>query len=802
MKNNIHKFRCFVLYFVIFMMHFLNIVTAQEIKFESKILETFDNEKIIASGDVKVFDDMYILNSDRLEIDKKRNFHILSGNVFLEDKEKNKIFSNKILIDIANEEYISQGETELIVNNLYNIKTKNLIYNKSKKIINSNKPTIIIDEFNNKINLNNFIFNVKDKILKADNVTIVDKEKNIYEIEKIIYNFNQKKIYGKDVIINRDNINLQDKKYLARSKSRSVIIDKNETILSKTVYTNCNKRDGCPQWLILADNVTHDKIEKTITYDNATLKIFNFPVFYFPKFFHPDNTVKRKSGFLIPSLKNNKSKTYVNTPYYFAISEESDFTFSPRIYENSDFLYQGEYRKEMKNSSHIIDAGVFGNDFSSTSKNSSKTHLFLKSKLTTALSYFEESYLDIDIQLTSNDNYLKALDVKSPIIESQSLLGSNFKFNASKDDMDFTISTEIYEDLTKEKTSDKYEYILPNFSLTKNLNSKLDGNLEFLTSGYSRMYETNVNEKKLINNLNYSANVNYNNLGILSNYEILLKNVNSDAKNSSITKNKIESNLQGIFQYNVKLPMQKKNKKTTKILTPKLTAKYNPMKNKNISQSDRLVDFNNIFSIDRIGSNEILEGGQSLTIGAEYKIFNNDDLNNQKFGLNLATSIRPDENNDLPIKSSLNKKTSNFVGNANFKVNDFVNLDYDFITKNNLREFNYHKIKSSFKINNFVTKFEFIEENNQIGDESFLTNETSLEINKNNSLLFKTRENKKTNLKEYYDLIYQYKMDCLVANIEYGKKYYNDGNLKPEESIMFSITFMPFDNTVNFPNID
>ena len=50
--------------------------------------------------------------------------------------------------------------------------------------------------------------------------------------------------------------------------------------------------------------------------------------------------------------------------------------------------------------------------------------------------------------------------------------------------------------------------------------------------------------------------------------------------------------------------------------------------------------------------------------------------------------------------------------------------------------------------------------------------------------------------------IYQYKMDCLVAAIEYNKDYYRDGTLEPEESVSFSVTIMPFDNTLNIPKID
>jgi LPS-assembly protein len=136
--------------------------------------------------------------------------------------------------------------------------------------------------------------------------------------------------------------------------------DDNFTILSKSSYTNCKKRDGCPPWLINAEKVTHDKKNKRINYNNAILKFYDIPIMYFPKFFHPDPSVKRQSGFLTPTISSTKSSNYFNIPYYFAISDNSDLTFSSRIYDNLNNLYQAEYRKEMKNSSHVLDLGAKG----------------------------------------------------------------------------------------------------------------------------------------------------------------------------------------------------------------------------------------------------------------------------------------------------------------------------------------------------------------------------------------------------------------------------------------------------------
>ena len=44
--------------------------------------------------------------------------------------------------------------------------------------------------------------------------------------------------------------------------------------------------------------------------------------------------------------------------------------------------------------------------------------------------------------------------------------------------------------------------------------------------------------------------------------------------------------------------------------------------------------------------------------------------------------------------------------------------------------------------------------------------------------------------------MYQYKNDCLAASIEYNKDYYDDNDVKPEESIFFKLTIIPFGETI------
>tara|TARA_B100000768_G_scaffold119653_1_gene110715 strand:- start:218 stop:544 length:327 start_codon:yes stop_codon:yes gene_type:complete len=93
--------------------------------------------------------------------------------------------------------------------------------------------------------------------------------------------------------------------------------------------------------------------------------------------------------------------------------------------------------------------------------------------------------------------------------------------------------------------------------------------------------------------------------------------------------------------------------------------------------------------------------------------------------------------------------------------------------------------------NNFTTQFDYLEEKGVIGYTNIIENRTGYNFNNQNFISFNTRRNRKLNLTEYYDLIYEYKNDCLIAGIKYKKNYYNDADIKPVEELFFSITIVP-----------
>ena len=145
----------------------------------------------------------------------------------------------------------------------------------------------------------------------------------------------------------------------------------------------------------------------------------------------------------------------------------------------------------------------------------------------------------------------------------------------------------------------------------------------------------------------------------------------------------------------------------------------------------------------------------------------------------------------MPTTSSLGEKSSDIVGHIGLSPNNFFSSSYNFSLDNNLDVLKYNSLDAKFTVNNFITSFKYLEENDNIGDENYIENNTSFKFNENSSIAFSVRKNKKIDLTEFYDLIYQYKNDCLTAAIKYKKDFYTDNDLKPTEQLFFSLTIVP-----------
>ncbi|WP_440649181.1 LPS-assembly protein LptD, partial [Candidatus Pelagibacter sp. HIMB1521] len=737
----------------------------------------------------------------------------------IDEIENYEMLTNDLTYHKLEEKMTSQGKTFLNIKNEYDIESKDLLFMIEENYISSKNKSKIIDNKNQVYFLKKFKYLINQEILKAEDLLVITNynlaKSDQFFFSNAIINLKNKKFFGSDVEIDIHKNIFGEPKNDPRLKGVSAIGDSNKTLINKGIFTSCKKDDKCPPWSIKSAKIIHDREKKQLIYENAILNIYDLPILYFPKFFHPDPTVNRQSGFLKPQINNsNILGSSISVPYYKVISENKDLTLTPVIFDSDTKIIQTEYRQENKNSSFIADLG-YVNKFKSSSKNTTKnlSHFFGKFDLDLSMRNFEKSNLSAKFERVSSDTYLKIFE--NHITYEKKIKPGNFdkltnNLNLSLINEGFSFDSGIssYETLSG-KSSDRYQYILPYYNLNKSIGKNyFNGSLYFSSSGSNELKSTNQLDTSIINDINYDSVEYISNNGLTKNYRISLKNSNVIGKKSSKYKSSPQSELTSLFNAEVALPLVKENKSHKNLLIPKLSFRFNPTDMKNYSSSSNNVNINNIFSDNRLGLSDTFEAGRSLTLGLNYrrdqkvldldyerdqKKTNIDDINNF-FEFKIATVLRDKEENMVSKKSTLNKKNSNLFGSLNSKITDHIKFDYNFSIDNDYSTFERNDMKLTFSNNNLITTFAFVEENGEIGDTNIFENSVTYKYNERNSLTFNTRRNRKINLTEYYDLVYEYKYDCLRAGIKYNKKYYSDGDLKPVENLMFTVTLFPLTN--------
>tara|TARA_B100000575_G_C23083248_1_gene624159 strand:- start:261 stop:1448 length:1188 start_codon:yes stop_codon:yes gene_type:complete len=379
---------------------------------------------------------------------------------------------------------------------------------------------------------------------------------------------------------------------------------------------------------------------------------------------------------------------------------------------------------------------------------------------------------------------------------------NHIKLNLDHSKYNFETGFQAFEKLTEGNSSDRYQYILPYYNYDTILeNEYFKGSIIFTSSGSNNLNNTNNLKSNIINDLNYTITNYFFNYGLINNFNINFKNLNSLGKKDTNYKSSPQIELVSLFETNASFPLIKENIGSNNYLTPKISLRFNPSDMKNNSTSSHQVDTGNIFSLNRLGLSDTFEAGRSLTLGLDYKreIINSkndkekqnlDDINNF-FEFKLATVFRDKIENHISTSSTLNRKNSNIFGSITNKLSNNFQLGYDFAIDNDLNTFEYNDINATFQFNNLKTTFNFIEENGEKGNSNIFENSIAYNIDGNNSLTFKTRRNRKISLTEYYDLVYEYRNDCMIAGIKYKKSYYSDRDLKPTENLLFTITLFP-----------
>ncbi len=790
------KIKTFLTYILILFFSFFKAIS-EEVEFEALKIDIKEDGNIVFADNSKTIipAEKIRIISDKVRYDKKTDIILFTKNVVFYDLISDIIIKgNKVTYNKSKNLIFSEGITTIEVEDIYNIKSKNIYFNRNSNEIFSDEKTIIEDNNQNIYKLDEkFVFNINQELIRSGKSTIIDNEQNKYIFEKIFIDLSENELAGKELKVEFENSYFGNSENRPVLKGRSGYSDEEKLKIHKGVFSTCNiENKNCRGWELSAKEFNHDKNKKIFEYKDSWLKLFDYKVFFLPYFNHPDPSVKRKSGFLTPSYSSStRFGTAINFPYYKVLGEDKDITLSPRYYADKSFLLQNEYRQVLLKSKIVSDFSLLvGNE-------GTKSHIFYNQigNINNDISY------QLNLQDVEGDNYLKnhKLSENSSLIDNDGVLLSNLDINWNFKSSNLSTSFKVFEDLSQ-NYHDRYQFIFPEFNFVKNIviPETYDGSFNFNSYGYNKNYNTNITESVITNDFLFSSNNFINNTGASTNYELLLKNSNDYIDNSSTTKEDINYNLYGTLKVDTNLPLQKKINNYTHYINPRISFRYSPNGNTDLSSKNIKLNYDNVFNLNRIETTSEVEGGESLSFGFEFSRIDNNGIN--IFDFRVANVIKSKEDHKLPSKSKLNKSRSDIFGNINYNVNKNITLGYGYSYDRDLHYSNLDQINLELNINNFVTNFNYYTENHDFGDNESIINKSIYSPNEENNFSFETTKNLKDDFTEYYDLIYTYITDCISINFNYNKSFYRDGNLEPNKSLSFLIKIIPF-TELGVPNL-
>ncbi len=456
-------------------------------------------------------------------------------------------------------------------------------------------------------------------------------------------------------------------------------------------------------------------------------------------------------------------------------------------------MFLGEYHQAFKNSYFFSEFGYTeGYKQTSVAKRAGeKSHFFGKFVKNFIGKNNSDNTFSFSYQDTSNDKYLKLYQIQSNLVDYNTTnLESSIDFTHEKDDLFLGLNARVYESL-KESYNDKYEFILPEITLDKNLFSNDYGNLNFQGNFEVHNFDTNKTSSFSTNDITWVSKNSLFDNGL--NTQILgnLRNINYSAKNIDKYKDDTTSELFGSIGYLAKLDLEKTKNESKHFLTPKMFVRYAPGEMRK-ETAGRTMGVKNVFMINRMKNNKKnYETGLTATLGLDYKL----QANEKKFDFSVAQVINNKENKNMDSETSMDEKLSDVIGEVSYNLNDNISLRYDFAIDQNYSELNYNDIGATMNFDNLKIKFNYLKEQKHFGENDYFNTNINYDLSSKTVLSFETKRDLITNSSQFYNLSYEYINDCLKAGLVYRREFYTDSELEAENSLMFKITLIPLGAT-------
>jgi LPS-assembly protein len=510
----------------------------------------------------------------------------------------------------------------------------------------------------------------------------------------------------------RDSMNnafAQNARMLLADRSRLVAnaarrINGNRLELRRGVYSPCDlcKSDPSapPAWQLKAREITDDKQLKVIEFRDTTLEVDGLPVFYTPYLSEPDPSVKRASGFLLPTFGNSSTVgVHAAIPYFIDLGPDKDLTLTPRFTTQAGQLLAAQYRQRFGDG--MLD-GIGSINYSNVgSGNNTNTGSELRGHVDASGVWdIDDTYrTGFQLQRVSDQTYLLRFGFPSPplgtMISRAYLEG--FEPRAATD-----VNAYLYQPLLPGLGDSTQPIVLPVINRTwQSEPDGLGGVLKLNANLLNIVREVGTQTRRLSlggewdrtfrdgigGQYNFTASVrgdgySISNLSNISNPDLpsAFFSVNGAPPLQPISNNFSAGRAFPQLGLTWNYPLVHRGKEITAIIEPIAGVYAGPAggNNRQIPNEDSLgYEFrdSDLFRPDRLAGYDLLDTGQRVDYGMKLGLYNKDGGN---YRMLIGQSYRAEPNLFLPPSSGAAQRLSDVVGRVVLSPKSYLDLIYRF----------------------------------------------------------------------------------------------------------------------------
>ncbi len=460
------------------------------------------------------------------------------------------------------------------------------------------------------------------------------------------------------------------------------------TVYQHVTYTRCKKctlANGSPLWQIRSAEVTHNEKEGVIYHKDSTFQFLGADVFWLPEFSHPDPTVKRRTGFLVPEF--GFSSTYglgVGTPYFINLADNYDITLRPFFTTKQGPLARATWRHRLKNGQYSIDAaGIYQLNKKLDPPGNRRFRGFVRTKGDFKINR-RWSY-GWDATLFSDETFGRRYDIDKRVevvnrAHLTGISGRNF----------FSAEALQFEGLLGSDANKTYPRTLPFLRYSLLFDKPIfGGQLGLDTNIYSLHRDTPFSidptsnqaddQTRAIIEAHWNRRLVSSSGAVVTPFARLRGDLYFNDKLPGSTKqNNVVARLLPTAGVDLRWPMVKSGDNGQQVITPvfQLITAPNESKTSKIGNEDAVslnLDYSNIFLTNRFSGNDRFEGGTRANVGLMYSwMFNNGGFLRASAGQSYHLAGR----NSFTKGSGLTGDYSDIVMALALQPNAYWNLSY------------------------------------------------------------------------------------------------------------------------------